>query len=304
MIPRLILVEGLPGCGKSTTAQFIAIQLRRSGRAARWYYEEETPHPILKGRFPGATWEGYIEDRLARWAEFATFVNASDEIHIVESTLFQTPIMTMLREDAATTTILDFLQRLQESLRPLPPLLLYLRHPDSGAALRTIFARRGSHWEDHHVRVLADSAYGQARGAAGVPGLLAYWREHAALMERAVTSSPLATLVLDVTSQTRLARRTRCGSPSHDGDWTERRQRIADHLAISLTDDPRVDESPLRALEGRYRGGATKTRECTIAPKDGRPVVNGMLWPDNPLLPKGTDLFEAGVVAVRAAIRA
>jgi thymidylate kinase len=33
---RLILVEGFPGAGKSTTAQFLARALARRGAAARW----------------------------------------------------------------------------------------------------------------------------------------------------------------------------------------------------------------------------------------------------------------------------
>ena len=47
---KLILVEGLPGSGKSSTAQFICDQLQRNGHRARWYYEDETPHPVAAPR--------------------------------------------------------------------------------------------------------------------------------------------------------------------------------------------------------------------------------------------------------------
>ena len=39
--PLLVLVEGMPGSGKSTTAQWIAHELTRPGRPARWVYEAE-----------------------------------------------------------------------------------------------------------------------------------------------------------------------------------------------------------------------------------------------------------------------
>ena len=46
MDARIILVEGFPGCGKSTTAQWLARQLRTAGRPAEWFYEQQRPHPM------------------------------------------------------------------------------------------------------------------------------------------------------------------------------------------------------------------------------------------------------------------
>jgi thymidylate kinase len=46
-VSRLIFVEGFPGAGKSTTAQFLARQLARSGGRVRWVYEGEVPNPLV-----------------------------------------------------------------------------------------------------------------------------------------------------------------------------------------------------------------------------------------------------------------
>jgi len=43
---KVVLVEGLPGCGRSTTAQFVVLHGRRHGVPARWYYEVEVPHLV------------------------------------------------------------------------------------------------------------------------------------------------------------------------------------------------------------------------------------------------------------------
>ncbi|MEG0774998.1 hypothetical protein [Clostridium sp.] len=43
---KLIIVEGLPGSGKSTIAQFIAHQLQRNNEEAQWYYEVGLQHPL------------------------------------------------------------------------------------------------------------------------------------------------------------------------------------------------------------------------------------------------------------------
>ena len=44
---RLILLEGLPGTGKTTNAYRIFEQLVRNGRGVRWLHEVSQPHPVL-----------------------------------------------------------------------------------------------------------------------------------------------------------------------------------------------------------------------------------------------------------------
>ena len=224
----------MPGCGKSTTAQFLAAQLRRAGHRARWHYEEETPHPVLQARYEGPTW------------------------------------------DVDPDAIVDHLARVQASLSPLSPLLVYLRHPRPAEVLLPTLARRGPRWEAHHVQVLATTRYAAARGVSGVSGLLAYWREHAELVERAVAASPLGTQVVDVTR----------------GGWDERRRAMLEHLAVPLTADTSVPAASLHRFAGRYRGGAATIRECVIGVREGRLVLDGFFWPANPLLPSGPDTFE------------
>ncbi|NOR44359.1 MAG: hypothetical protein GQ534_02145 [Candidatus Delongbacteria bacterium] len=41
MKTKLIIVEGIAGSGKSTTAHYIARQLEKNEIKAKWYYEEE-----------------------------------------------------------------------------------------------------------------------------------------------------------------------------------------------------------------------------------------------------------------------
>ena len=44
---RLILLEGLPGTGKTTNSYMIFEQMVRNGRDVRWLHEVSQPHPML-----------------------------------------------------------------------------------------------------------------------------------------------------------------------------------------------------------------------------------------------------------------
>lgn len=275
-VPRLILVEGLPGCGKSTTAQFLAMRLVRAGVPARWHYEEERPHPVA-GPYSGDSWRGYFEDRFGRWARFAAEVRASAEVRILESVLLQSPILTALQGNVAGDVILLFLRRLQEMLAPVAPWLVYLHHPRPEEAWRNIAARRGRGWERHHTEGLEQTPFAATRDKIGVALRLAYWRAHGDLVERAVAASPLRTTVVDVT----------------EGDWTGRRRGLLGQLGLDLADDPLVSEASLVPFAGTYRGGPGGRRDCAVALRDGQLVVNGLLWPRNPLLPLRPGVFAA-----------
>ena len=50
----------------------------------------------------------------------------------------------------------------------------------------------------------------------------------------------------------------------------------------------------LRRWVGRYRVvWNSEARECTVSLHEGRLVMNGLLWPDNRLLRKGDNVFDA-----------
>ena len=44
---RLIMLEGLPGTGKSTNSHFLSMQLDREGKKIKWIHEVARPHPVL-----------------------------------------------------------------------------------------------------------------------------------------------------------------------------------------------------------------------------------------------------------------
>jgi thymidylate kinase len=271
----VIFVEGVPGAGKSTTAQLLARQLAFHGRPARWIYEEEAPNPFVP-EMPAAgfrTWEDFGEAHVERWRAFAREIAVAPETVIVESFLLQRPVFTMLRRDASPTIIEALVNRFATTVAALRPRLVHLFHSDPERAWRAVAAKRGAAYVAGTVERSAEWPFIQSRGLAGLDGVLAYWRAHAALCDAMVSWLPMETFVVDVTA----------------GGWSERREQLCKLLGIPADEPPPPDPASLAPLAGRYRSG---DQEITIDLEEGRLVLRGVLWPSNALLPVTPTVFD------------
>ena len=122
-VTKLILVEGFPGSGKSTTAQWLARQWHLAGRACRWFYEQQPDHPVV-GIPAGAdykTWEEYFAYRRERWMAFTAETARGDVLIVMESALLQYSIFVTLRHGVAAEVIVAFLRSVADIIRPLAP---------------------------------------------------------------------------------------------------------------------------------------------------------------------------------------
>ena len=91
---KLILVDGITGSGKSTTAHFIARQMEKNGIKVKWYYEVEKDHPLLEiDKNKDESDEDHSKRVLVeypqKWIDFVNKIKNDDYTYIVESYLFQ-----------------------------------------------------------------------------------------------------------------------------------------------------------------------------------------------------------------------
>src|SRR2546425_11635423 len=119
-VTKLILVEGFPGSGKSTTAQWLARQWQLAGRTCRWFYEQQPHHPVVD--IPAGadykTWEEYFAYRRERWMAFTAETARGDALIVMESALFQYPVFFTLRRGVAPEVIVAFLRSVATSSVP------------------------------------------------------------------------------------------------------------------------------------------------------------------------------------------
>ena len=203
-LPKLVLVEGLPGSGKSTTSHLLCLHCERHGRPARWYYEHETPHPIFEYAEiqdvldQGCLRDGLFDTALASWRRLAVDLARGDCSLILESSFFQTAIHAMLLLNWDEARITSYVLEVERAIAPLSPWLIVLRQDDVAAALRETTARRGAWFLEFIEGRIRRSRYGRAWGLGHEEGVVRYLETYRDLTDRLVRVLGVPKLVLDV----------------------------------------------------------------------------------------------------------
>jgi len=206
---RMIMVDGLPGSGKSTIAEYVTRELEQRGIPCRLLREREPDHPLNVGgelhpsgrttgvrMFAAYTVGSFVEESLARWNAFAAEVMGSERVNILDSYPFQNSVRVLLQMDADSVTLATYQSRVAERAAGLAPVLIYLDPGEPERALREITGQRGPVWTDYAIDVVTDCPYASSRGLQGMDGAIAVLRSYKHLLDEAVARSPFPTLVL------------------------------------------------------------------------------------------------------------
>jgi hypothetical protein len=244
-LPRLILCDGLPGSGKTTTTQQLWLHLDSLGHEARWWFEHELNHPVIgfdqaraAQQAGGAEARQIFAQAHAGWAKLAPQLDAGRGITLLEGTLFQATVGAQLLADLPRAEIVAHFDRTLELISPLEPVLIHLRQENVEAALTATCARRGPWFLAFLQGEFAATARGRRVGRNDPAALLDYFTERRAVSDELFTRF----------SGRKLAHE------NSDGDWARQRKAITDFLGLPSMP---ATARPERAEEfaGRYRAG-------------------------------------------------
>ena len=206
---RLIFVDGLPGSGKSMTAEFVASELGRRDIPCRLLRERETDHPLNVGGdlhpsgnttgahlFAAYDVRSFVEESLARWNAFAAEARCSSCVHVLDSYPFQNSVRVLLQMDTDSQTLAAYQARVAETVAALDPVMIYLDAGDAGRGFRAIAEQRGPAWTEYAIRVITESPYASSRNLRAMDGAVAILQAYKQLLDEAVGRHPFPTLVL------------------------------------------------------------------------------------------------------------
>jgi hypothetical protein len=210
---KLILVEGLPGAGKTTASVHLGTVLQQQGIACRWFLEEDEPHPV-------ACLDLRLRDLPQRlpplWKTFTEQAQQDPTVTIIESRLWQNTALFMFMSEYPVAEIIQLHQLVWQLLAPLAPVLVYLHQDHTEHALRQLASFRDEEWLSWALETTSQYAWFRSRGLNDLAGWVEFFQEWQIVAEQLYRDWPY--------------RKIRVEDP-HD-DWARAYQRLYRFLQI------------------------------------------------------------------------
>lgn len=190
---RLILIEGMIGAGKSTTAAHVAKWLIDQGEEVRAYHEFADDHPIrieavdtLRAAHPeriAPPDSGAHEPApdpavyaVEQWGALAERCRHGQRTIILESSFLQNSVLPNFTSGAPMDTTRAVFARIETLIAPAHPLLIYLRPSATEQAVKRVHNERGDPWRSWNVASVSNYPWARARGMSGQEAVIALYR--------------------------------------------------------------------------------------------------------------------------------
>ena len=136
MRTRLIIVEGLPDSGKSTTAAMVAAELEARGRNVVCVEEGAADHPADVGDHDFPDFASERATILDTWRAFAAHAEP-DTTYVFNCVLLQNPMCeTMMRFGMSEDESRRYISDIAAIIAPLHPVVIYIDEPGAKSATR------------------------------------------------------------------------------------------------------------------------------------------------------------------------
>lgn len=192
MKKKLILIEGIPGSGKSTFARFLSNQFERNGFKTRVYLETTFDHVIIES----TGFEDYslfLDSHYERWANFLDD-SPDEEVFVMESAFIQSPIVHLLHKDADRELIKSLIIKVSNLLSKEDCSLIYFYQKDAPLAIdKMIKARGGSKYLERKYNEYKSETYFRNRQEQGSESHISFFMEYAVLANEIVSKVAIPT---------------------------------------------------------------------------------------------------------------
>jgi len=207
---RLILIEGVPCSGKSTTAEKLAMEISAGGIEANCYLEWSEDNPIFIGAMENlvdiiGTTKEREADVYRQWTDFVHHAGQHKVVNIIESRFWQTHGMYLFLSGHSEEDVLKSTSQLTSLIAVLKPVLIFLAPSDiEGLHVRVAreknrkwreAGREGS-WEDWGNRVYEQQEWFAAQSLPSM-AMGRFFDEWASIADRLFGEFPFGKIKID-----------------------------------------------------------------------------------------------------------
>lgn len=174
---KLIIIEGLPGSGKSTTAGKIASMFSEKGVKVVCVDEGVPNHPADYDNYDFPNFATERKCILNKWKDFVNDA-ADDTIYVFNCIFLQNPMCeTMMRFNMSIDQSCDYICEIANIIFPLSPVIYYLEQFDVKKAIEDVLDERGIDWLKSVIDYHTEQGYGKSHNLCGFDGYIACLEE-------------------------------------------------------------------------------------------------------------------------------
>ncbi len=165
---RLVIVDGIPGSGKSTAGEMLANRLASANISHRFYHELEENHPLCIydrkiGSLESQTEAMWYQNRVRElFHAFVSDRSRVNEVTIIESWLFQDHLGVAQCSGMDPILLHELAESLTEILSPLNPTVIYYYQVNVELNWRWICDLRGTEFAQGRCGLYTDDDFRQA----------------------------------------------------------------------------------------------------------------------------------------------